>query len=254
MIDLFELYESLQARVNSQQGGHIRPNRNFMKWVNETNLDLFEELYEDFEKSQNISDKLTPFLVTVNIVFTPNKGAGYDQITKPKDYGRYGTMRAYKRSGAFCGLPGMPCLDCNFKPAPCPDILTEDEIEQISASQDENLKEVPIEKIENSRWAAQSQRISKAPTVNSPKVTEYDKGFKILPKNLGVIVLDYFRLPVTPVFNYSLTGQGTENEIIQYNKSGSTQLEWNPTVISDFLDRLEAKYFKFIRQREMVKK
>lgn len=239
MINIFTLYERFLGRVNTHQGGHARPVRNFENWVNDISMELFEAYYKVFEKSNHISDNLTPFLRSANVLVKPQPGAFYDLVLKPKDYERWGTMRVIRRGESVCGLDGCATLNCEGN------YIDADEAAFERARIDADTKEWPIDKIDNARWAALAARRTKKATENSPKCTQFDGGFKLAPKGLPVVVMDFFRLPVTAKFNYTIINAGGEDETIQYVATGSVHLDWPQSAMPEFLTRLELAYGGF---------
>jgi hypothetical protein len=242
MIDVFDLYERFCGKVNTHQGGHARPHRNFLNWVRDINVTLFKEYYKVFEKTQNVSDVLTPFLRSRNVVITGRPGQMHDLIRKPADYERLAHIRIYYRGGITLGKRGLDTCNCEGQPTECPAYVDDDLQEMLQANADAELKEITAEKLDNGRWGALAARVSKKASVTNPKVTQYDEGLKILPKGLGVVILDYFRLPATPTMNYTIIDEGLETERIQYNRATSQPLEWSETLIDEILSRLEIAY------------
>jgi hypothetical protein len=248
MIDLFDLYERFRARVNTHQGGHASPQRVFLGWVKDINIELFNEYYKAYEKNKDISDKLSPFYQTFNVVVTSLQGQMYDLIKRPAGYSRIGSIRIYRIGDMCAGYKGNKTIDCNgVETTECPTLLDQDELFQLQASQDAKRKEIEVDRLDSARWGALSKRISKGPTIDAPKFTLYDQGFKIAPKRLGVVIVDFFRLPVEPTFAYTIINPGQEDEAIQYNQAQSVKLEWDPTLIPEFLSRLEVLYGAYIR-------
>lgn len=245
MIHLFTLYERFLGKVNTHQSGHARPVRNFENWVNDISLELFEAYYKVFEKTHHISDNLTPFLRSRNVVIVSNAGTGWDLIRRPVDYERFASIRVIRQGTTACALKGCETVNCTG------DYVDPDELAILQAELDGTKKEVPVDKIDNARWSALAGRITKGATFNTPKCTLYDEGFKIAPKGLGVVVMDYFRKPAKVKFNYNLVNAGTENEAIQYVEAGSVHLDWPESVMPEFLARLEIAYGGF-KQNNLV--
>ncbi len=63
-------------------------------------------------------------------------------------------------------------------------------------------------------------------------------GFKVAPKGVQSVVLDYLHTPRKAVFGYTI-GTG---DIVVYNSSTSQQLEWTGVVENEFLNELGKKY------------
>jgi hypothetical protein len=253
MIHLFQLYERFIARVNTHQGGHASPHRKFMSWVKDINIELFQEYYKAYEKSKDISDKITPFYQSFNVVIEGVPGQMYDLVRRPDGYSRIGSIRVYRRGQQACGISGNTTIDCNCNEAHCPSLIDADEAAQFEQAQDDQIQEVEVVRVDSARWSALAKRQTKGASFDAPKCTLFDEGFKIAPKRLGVVVVDFFRLPVEPVFNYKIINQGTEIEQIQFVEAGSVHLEWDATLMPEFLARLETMYGTFIRNSGLVR-
>lgn len=242
-IDLFDLWISLRGNVNTQQGGFIRPQGNFQRWINEISFELFREKIAQFQVTQMITDELAPFLKTVNVVLTPQPGKNYDLAVFPVDYAYYASSRILVDANSHCGcmIEGAEVMGKDGKCKPYQDHEYK-EIAEKNAGAD--LCELSISLIPNQMWGAACNNSFKKPSYDAPIITQFASGFKVAPRNLGVIVLDYFKLPREAVFGYTLS---TDDNII-YNASTSTQLEWPDSVKGEFLARLQKRYGMFVRE------
>lgn len=250
MIDSFQLYEKLIGKVNSHQGGHVRPHRNFLDWVNDIRLEIFEEEYRAWEKNQIISDRLSPFLKSMNIIVTGVSNQMWDVVKLPVDYEHFASARIWKRGDEACGCNSCATIDGSTgKEAACKFVLDDDEIQKMKEETDGQLCEISIDKVDNARWGAICKHATLSPQKTGiPKCTQFDGGLKIAPKGTGIIILDYFRLPTPATFDYTILNAGLENEYIQYNSVTSKKLEFTSLLIPEFLDRLQKRYGTFVRE------
>lgn len=250
MIDLFKLWEKFCGKVNTHQGGHFRPNRNFVSAVNDIRLEIFEEEYKAWEKSQIITDRMSPFLRSVNVIVTGISNQMWDLIVKPGDYEHFSSMRIWKRDNVACGCKTNETIDGRTgKKTECKFLLDADEVELAKQENDARICEISVTKVTNNRWASICNHKTLSPQKTGiPKCTQYDGGLKIAPKGTGVIILDYFRLPVEGTFDYTILNPNTEDEYIQYNLAGSQPLEFTELLIPEFLDRLQKRYGTFVRE------
>lgn len=239
MIDLFDLYTTLCSVVNSQQGGLIRPNQAFSNWVRDIEMELYKEARLQFEESQIISDELGPFLRSVNVVVTPQRGANYDVIRFPKDYDYFCSARL-NRSGALCAELETFTSEGNIY-----DLSEEDRLARIRL-EDATISTIGIAKVTNNRWNSILSRETLRPDMDNPKCTQFDGGLKLAPKNAGIIQLDYLRTPVAGVLAYTIVNAGTEEEYYQYDASASTPMEWAETLKPVFIERLKLKYYSAV--------
>ena len=248
MITLFSLYEKFCGAYNTQQGGHIRPNRNFVDWVNDISLEMFEEFVAVAEKNQMIADYLKPFLVSVNVIITAKPGSNYDEIKMPKDYEHYSSARVfYDSNNKGCIDSNKPCINGDTAEK-CESPFVDVDDQAVFGKNDGGLCELPITKIDNQRWGSICSHKTQGPTLEKPKITQYDQGLKIAPKNLGIIVLDYYRKPIDGTFLYTITNPNAIDEYLQFNTS-SQPVEWSGVLINEFINRMGKKYGKYIREQ-----
>jgi hypothetical protein len=250
MITSFDLWEKFIGKANTHQGGHVRPHRNFIHWVNDISFAIFEEEYALWEKTQVISDRLMPFLRSVNIVVTPVGGQLFDLVSLPKDYEHFSSARIIRRNGDACGDQSLPTVSSKdgCTEVKCSNYIDEDDKKLLEQQADDKLKEVVITKIKNNKWAGLLDHEFDRPTWDVPACTQYEKGLKVAPKRLGVIILDYLRLPSKCTFDYTIINAGLETEYIQYNPDTSQPLEWSQTLINEFVDRLKKDYGTYVRE------
>jgi hypothetical protein len=251
MIDIKVLWDRFCADNNTFQGGFFRPERDFNANVNSVSLQAFVEFTAQDEKSQQIDEWLAPFANTVNIIVTPQSG-NWGLAAYPKDntgkllYGAYKAARSLQHREQCLCEEGAPV----YKDGVCCDKETEIEKLQRVDRYKDGIFEAPINKIESSHWGACLEHQTKCPTFENPKLTQYKDGFKVAPRKVSVIVLDYYRNPVPAKFAYTIaqgnpqTGSG---EYLIYDQANSTSLEWPESMIPYFLDKLQQIYSKFTR-------
>jgi hypothetical protein len=268
MIDIFDLWEEFIGSVNTHQGGSVKPHRNFTKWLHTISLGLYEEKFQAWGKGQKILDDLSaPFCKSVNLQIKAVSGAGYGIANFPDDYGHFDAVRFYLYKGKPAPLPDLPiynCLGSVEKPDTRPSYIDEEVWEYMQAEKkatqaregkpiSENAPlEAPIDKINSDRWGAMLTHRRNKPTLERPKVNQHGKGLRVAPAQVNILVLDYLKKPAAPVFKYKTvagdprTGEG---DIMVYDRQASTQLEWSELVRGEFINRLETKYGKYIREQ-----
>lgn len=244
MMDLFDLYNNTCADVNTQQGGVLRPYGTFNKWLINISTNLFNKYFANWEKSQGIDDVLAAaFLKTLNVVPQKVPGKNYDFVPFPADYGYFSSMRFlhYENEEKGCLCADYDVFDgkdtVKFEDSSLAELKTKFktgyEAEQAAA------------KVDNSRFAAALSHKLMPVDFSNPILTSQAGGLKIAPKNMGIVVMDYFRLPAIPVFAYT-SGGGPDT--INYNRSGSTQLDWPDLVQNEFLSELKKRYASYTTQ------
>jgi hypothetical protein len=243
-IDIFDLYNNLLSNVNSQQGGHVRPQVDFENFLNQVNSELYREKLKEWEKSQIITDELKPFLKSVSVIITPLSAESYDLVPYPPEYENFSSARIFlsKETGTGCLCDKLDVVDNGT----CKQWEDPDVVALRNKNVGGTMQEIPIAKVDNQRWGAATSHAFRKPANDRPIMTQYESGFKIAPKNLGIIRLDYFRAPKNVKFGYTTS----PSDQILYDANTSIQLEWSPTMRSEILARLEKKYFKPVREWE----
>ena len=245
-INIFDLWISLRNNVNTQQGGFIKPQTNFIQWVNDISMELFREKIAQWQKNQQITDELIPFLKTVNVTLSPQPGKNYDIAAYPDDYGYFSSARILVNTDTKCGCALSPETIplVNGKDGKCT-TYEDPEYKEIAArNAGADLCELAITNVDNQRWSSACDSSFKRPAYNAPIITQFGGGIKVAPRNLGIIILDYFKAPRKAVFAYTL---GAEDNII-YDANASIQLEWPETVKGEFLARLQKRYGMYVRE------
>lgn len=264
-IDPFSLYQSFQSYVNTFQGGWYRPQTDFQSATNDISNDIWEDFTKRAEKSQEVRDNLGPFLRSKNrIVKRQNSYFGVFQA--PDDYGRFASARIIRQADKCIPCQGLEGAE-EMEQGKCDAINTEDQTE-IDNKFFEGMCEQQIDMIDNQRWGSVCQHLTKPPTLYNPKMTQYSVevpapnntkiakiSFKVAPRAVSVVVLDYYIRPTPCVFGYTKapgnvqTGAGDQ---IIYNKNASTPLQWPDTLVNEFLWRLGERYGFFTRDQFMA--
>lgn len=260
------LFQSFQSYVNTYVGGWFRPQTDFQQATNDISNDLWEKWTKQAEKSQEIRDNLGPFLRSSTRKVVP-KSTYYGVFMPPEDYGRFASARII--------VEGNRCMPCDWldkhmdtkAQGQCSqtDLETQEEVTQ---EYFEKMQERQIDMIDNQRWGSVCQHLTKGPTLDQPKMTQFSQdvagpnntkvsqiSFKVAPRAVSGIVLDYYVRPTPCVFGYTLapgnvqTGAGDQ---IIYDSNKSTPLQWPSTVINEFLWRLGERYGLFTRDQFMA--
>lgn len=100
-----------------------------------------------------------------------------------------------------------------------------------------NGKERPVELVENKAWGEVIASELMPPTKIFPKYTEFANEYRFLPRDIGIVMLDYWREPVKPIWNYT-----TVNNKQVYTPTGSVDFEWAPA----FLNAVASIYLQLI--------
>lgn len=251
MIDTFDLWKRFCADNNVFQGGMFRPERDFQENINSISEEAFADFTAQDEKTQQIEDWLAPFANTVNIIVTPTAGnwglAAYPKDNKGKLlYGAYKAARSLQHRDQCLCEEGSSL----YKDGACVDKESEfEKLERVERYKD-GIIEATVTKVTSSKWSACLEHETKCPTFEEPKITQFKDGFKVAPRQVSVIVLDYYKKPKPAKFAYTIapgnpqTGAG---DYIIYDAANSSNLEWPESMIPYFLDKLQNIYSKFTR-------
>lgn len=239
-IDPNDLLKDLQSKVNFSQNSWFRPETDFIRGVNETSIKLWNEKTGQAEKSQEIKDQLMPFLKSKNIAV--NTSATYYGIAaKPSDYGRLASARIVVHNDTTLPDKGVDSGKCDgFK--------TDEEIKD---EYYDNIKEAVCEIIDNQRWGSYVTHLTKGPTLEKPGITQINNSFKVAPRKISVIALDYYIEPTPATYLYSVTAgnpQTGSGDQIVYNPN-SVKLQWPEQMKNEFLEELVKWYQLYIKDQ-----
>lgn len=245
MIDAFDLYKSFQSAVNTFQGGWYRPNTDFIVKCNDISVELWVDWTSKAEKSQEVKDNLRPFFKSKNII-VKTKSNQYGFLTPPEDangkYGRFASARI------LVDGQNETAPDKSVDNGQCDGLKSDEE------RTDEywnSLSENNVVLVDNQKWAACLKHLTKKPTLDNPKMVQIDGGFNVAPRQVSVIVFDYYVEPEKATFLYTIspgniqTGAGDQ---IIYDAKNSTPLQWPDSVRNEFIVRLGEAYNVFTRQ------
>ena len=248
MIDLYDLYNELMSIVNSSQNGFWRPELDFEIQANLASIKLWNNKIDIAEREQRVIDDLRPFLISKNII-VKNQNSFYGTIDTPIDpvYGRYASARLL-----LAGQTCVPCKDVDDGKCCNGDFKTDAELADDYYN---TVCETQIEKIDNQRWPSVLQHLTKRPTLLKPKLTQINNQFQVAPRQVSVVILNYYVKPKYATFKYTLTPANLQNgsgDVIIYNKAASTPLEWPEIVKNELLAILKESYIGFTRDSQFA--
>jgi hypothetical protein len=251
MINLFQLWAAFQSQANTWQGGFWAPQTDFTTNVNIVQKEIMQDYVSRWQENQIGTDKLKVFLKTRNIKLAAESSRPYDTGILPVDYQFFSSLRVLVNNGSPCGCKQIPVLDSDTnQECDCPNddkYVDPDILALQQAKGNEGLCEASAKLVDNQRWGAVCESRTKKPTIYKPVASLYDGGFKVYPKGMGILVLDYFRKPKDAVFAYTLG----PNDEIQFDPTNSVNLEWDEIMIPEFIDRLLKKYAIFTGQEQL---
>jgi len=241
MIDVYSLWLDFQSAVNTSINGWFRPETDFVRAVNEISKSLWTKWTNKAEKSQEEKDKLFPFLKSKNIA-VDSQTTYYGIAKKPVEYGRFASARIIVHDDTT-----LPAKDVND--GKCEGLKDQAEI---TDEYYDNIKEFKVVMIDNQRWSAYCEHLTKGPTLQKPGITQINDSFKVAPRKVSVIVIDYYVEPKPATFKYTLTPgdvQTGSGDMIIYDANASQKLEWPEQVRPEFLELLKNWYSAYTKDQ-----
>lgn len=98
----------------------------------------------------------------------------------------------------------------------------------------------PVRFVGEDEWTKAITGQLRPVTTAAPIAKDYGNGFNLYPETTQIGKLTYLRLPVAPVYAYTLGG--SLNRTVTYNSAGSTQLEWDDV----YVDKIIAKVLGYL--------
>ncbi len=120
-----------------------------------------------------------------------------------------------------------------------------------------NIKKVQykVALVPGNKWSSVTTHVTKGPTLDAsnPRVfiRQIEDGFEVEPGEVGVIIMEYYRKPVTPIFNYWLEDIGPD-VFFQFDPTGTVHLEWSETLLDVFIYKLGKRYGLTIRDQLLL--
>lgn len=235
-ISIYDLWLSFQSYSNTFQGGWYRPQSDFQQRVNDFSKELFIEYSNEAERSQKARDNLFFLLKSAQIKCDKVK-ANYSIVKPPAGYARFSGM------SILVTPEGETCEDSGG------------DDENRESDYLENISRVSVELIDSMRWDSCLQHETKKPTLGKPKTTFMSEAFRVAPRSITSVILDYYIEPEDAVFAYTVTpvdNRDGEGGVIVFDKSRSRNLPWPETMKNEFIVRLGESYGLFTRDSLMT--
>lgn len=257
MIDPFELYSDFKALVNTFQGGFYQPKNTFMRAVNNIHQELWVKWTREAEKSQEAKDNLLWALRSNNII-VKSENSFYGILTPPVDYGRFASAKILWEKISEEEIKCAPSKNVNsgkcvngrkIKNGTLIDTYdTTISQEKLIEEYYNKLEESDVELVDEQRWSGCLKHLKKNPSIENPKMRQINGGWNVAPRQVSVVVLNYYVKPEDGVFAYTVTPgniqTGAGDEIV-YDKSNSKSLPWPTSVKNEFLWRLGERFGYF---------
>lgn len=263
MIDINVLFLAVCYACNTWQRGFLRPNSNFIQWAWEASQEEHNEQFTAWEAGQRSEDNYAkPFLKCVNVQISAVTGAPYDQFSYPADYRFFSAARYRlntKQIGGSIDDRFPVCINGKIQEqegSANPGHVDPDELKKELRDVQDGVQEITVNKEPNIRFGSIMGHKLRRPTLENltkdrpPIISQFQNGFRVYPKGLRYIQLDYIVAPAKPIYNFTIN---SSNDTIVYVSSGSVQLEWDPSLQSKFVARIGMKYAKSIGDMELYK-
>ena len=232
MISICQIYNDFKGANNTWKMGHFRP-MSFEYALHEAQLEIFNELRKEWEKSQIVDDNLRPFFKSSQIAIKNFAKGGI--ISYPPGYSTFSSLRFFSKTEKGAGVQIVECDTTEDKL--CRELREEEKVELANADE---LIERAITKINNQRWGSVCDHQFIGPSIEDPYCTQYNDGFKVLPKKIGFVVLDFLAIPERPKFLY--TRDAKHNIICS---DDCKNLLWGEEILPELMSRLKTKYASF---------
>jgi hypothetical protein len=231
-ISICQIYTDFKGANNTWRQGHFRP-QSFEFALHDTQIEIFNKLVEGLGNSQTIDDRLRPFIKSAQVSIKMVSRGGL--ISYPKDYSRFSNLRFFSKTEFGKGV--SICDNSDEKTnIICRPLREEEKVDDLA----EKFFERQITKVDNQRWGSVCSHKFIGPSLTNPYCTQYNDGFKVLPKEIGYAILDYVAIPERPIFKYT---KDADHNIIC--SKDCKNLLWNDEVIPDFMSRLNKKYASY---------
>lgn len=240
MMTSFSLWLNLKSRVNTSQNGWFRPETDFIQGLNVISVDKWNKYTNEAEKSQEAKDKLFPFLKSKNVIVNTTS-TYYGIAKKPVDYGRFASARIVVHKDLT--IPAKDIDDGKFE-----GWKTDEEIKD---EYWDNIKEFPVTMVDNQKWGAYCQHLTKGPTLEKPGITQVNDEFKVAPRKVSVIAIDYYIEPTPATFKYTTSPGNPQNgsgDQLIYDTS-SVPLQWPEQMREEFVEDLVKWYMLYTRDQ-----
>jgi len=247
-IDSNYLYQNFINTVNTFQGGWYPPASTFISVANDISYEMWDAKTETAENNEKNQDDLYPFLKTKNCIVASSNNH-YGTFDDPTDYGQYSSASIAVYQGKTVGYDNLDCVTCNNKK------IDEQERYELVQRYLDGIVEHDVKKIANSKWANCLSSLTKPPTLEFPKITKTSTGFKVAPRNVSVVIFNYYKEPTKATYAYTTvpgnpqTGAGDQ---IVYDKNNSIPFEWNVNLINEFLWRLGERFGLYTQNQYMA--
>lgn len=167
---------------NKSQSGNTVPVSKLNMLAHRAQMHVFEKDFQTFLQTGIVSEYLSFFLKNQTVTVPPTTG----YLTYPSDFEHIASLRAYY-----------------VRP-------------------DGESTEIPVEEVKNESWGAISTSQLQKPTKRFPKFSEFSDGIRFLPRDIGSVMMDYFKTPREPVWGFTVASGR-----YVYDPTTSVNFEWD---------------------------
>ena len=120
-----------------------------------------------------------------------------------------------------------------------------DDLFHVTAVMDDNEKEIRI--VDRAAWASRVNDPLFGPEDDYPICRVDRLRIRFRPKDIGLVELHYLKLPVKPVYAYTITG-----DRYVYNNASSVDIEWDEPLHDEIINRVLANLGIATRESDIV--
>lgn len=223
MIGVNYIYESCGALISKAQGGGYFSAANFNAYANMASIEFFNNEFAIFQDTQEITDNITPHLLNI-ILSVDSKG----DVDYPSDYAYLAALRTYNIEDY---LAIKTTCEANNKP------IDYDAVRQVT-----------VKVLDNDKIGKRMKSNLFRPTNELPVAILYNGYIQCYPIDLGVLIMDYFKYPVAPVWGFTVV-----NGLQVYDPTTSTDFDWNPISANRLISLICRNFGIEVREDELIK-
>lgn len=217
------VYKSVLLLANKSQVGSFITPEDFNNYSQISNLGLLDKLREQYQRTNKITDELKDFLKRRQLVVSELGRANF-----PNNYYFFDAMLAYDRD-SYMALIDSGC--------------------ELEAKDYAALPQISVKDTDHNKFGILNQSTLFRPSYEYPRVRLFDDYFQLNPVDIGMVELQYFKQPDTPVWGYTLDSYG----LAVYDATTSTDFEWNVTMTNQLINDIAAHFGITIRDGDLVK-
>lgn len=107
--------------------------------------------------------------------------------------------------------------------------------------------EIAVDPVKNRDWGDISSSQLQTGTKRFPKYSEFSGEYRFLPRDIGIVMIDYFKTPTKPVWGYTIvSGRDV------YDPTISTDFEWDSFMLNNILANFVQLRAMNLREQDLL--